>query len=74
MSAVRLEWRREFAGGRKLRGSAFASIVTLSCEFAVFLGWFAGGLGRIAFCGTGDRLRGIRVLVAGARRLKIAIG
>ena len=51
MSAVRLEWRREFASSRKLRAAVFAAIVALSSVFAIFLWWFAGAWVVLPFAG-----------------------
>jgi uncharacterized membrane protein len=51
MSAVRLEWRREFASSRRLRAAVFAAIVALSSVFAIFLWWFADAWVVLPFAG-----------------------
>lgn len=51
MSAISLEWRRQFASSRKLRATAFLAILGLSCVFALFLWWFAGAWVVLPFAG-----------------------
>lgn len=51
MTAIRLEWRRQFASSRRLRFAAFAGLGFISCVFAGFLWWFADAWVVLPFAG-----------------------